>query len=123
MTIKNSSNMAALLMALVAVGGFIFSIVQYGIDTRNQEKVQKASYEATAKGLEELTIDVTREIKVSRDEIQMLKIDVAVLKDRTRRIRSVSLDVDSTPTEVVLPQITKQPMKKFSEVQKSALAE
>jgi len=120
---KNPTGLATLITALVAAGGLVFTIIQYGIDTRNQEKVQKASYEATSKGLKELTDDVTSEFKTIHDEIQSMKIDVAVLRERTRHANISPAREGDVSMEVRIPKIRRQEIRAFSEVQKSALAE
>jgi len=122
----NMTALAGLITSLVAVGGFVFGVIQYSIDSKNQEKIQRASYEATAKGLDNLSSDVTNELKRIHDDIQSLKIEVAVLRERTRHMHSISLpmrDVDGSPAEARIPKIRQPSLKEFSVVQKNAIAE
>lgn len=112
----NLTGIAALITSLVAVAGFVFGIITYSIESSRQERVQKSSYESTKDGLEKFSSSVADEIKELRQDIQNLKVEVAVLKDRTRAHHS-------PPTEIppaIKSEIQKVMMKNFDTIQKES---
>jgi hypothetical protein len=117
----NLAGLAALITSLAAAGGVLFNMWQASGRHAQQNQTQEQGYTVIKDSLEKFSKDVSDDLEDMKKQIHALDVEVAVLKDRTRRMQTASveraqIDEPSPPTS------RKVELKSFSEIQESAAA-
>jgi hypothetical protein len=84
---KRYETIAALLVALATAGGLIFSVIQYYTDLRLNSKIQEESYKSLKGSFEEFAGSVKKDLEKMNDDINELKIQVAVSNEAIKNLR------------------------------------
>jgi hypothetical protein len=111
----NLTGVAALITSIAAAAGVLVGLVQASSQRAQTNQTQEQSYAVIKESLEKFSGDVSDDLDAMKAQIHRLEIEVAVLKDRTRRAPASAIE----PPKPVSRRLE---LKSYGEIQESAAA-